>query len=726
MTIKAPTIILLATSILTLCTSAQQAPNSTSTAEASPVVLGHGVGLFTVGPLLAIDEFEDLKSWVVQLQELQGGEPARIETRDRSLECFVPGRGCTVWFKQKLKTRVTITYDVLCPTPTLAINGVQPRDINNFWMAADPIDPNEGLFDPVRYNGAFASYDKMHGYYASTGGGTAAAANLTTRMRRYPREVDGKPTDHLALNDKDKQRDYLITPDKVMSVQLVAYDDVIQYIVDGRLIYEIASGDKIQIEGRDNEGSKVMRDGPYDLKRFPVYREGYFGFRMVGTHHVYSNFRVHALEPARREVAVSSISALREAVQESDQMIVMKPGRYSLTDLPEGSRNFPCSGSNNTIDLSGVYVSVPVGTTRRSYITISGNKNVFSGGTFEDVYQSGLEEVTDFSAYNQNRSTLAKGLRGSAVLEITGDNNRVADTKLTIRGSFPYGYGSLYGIGRDNVYGLDKRCGILVKGESNTIDGCEIQQRAFGHGIYMQKPADKTVIKNTLVERAMRPSKDLYLETDLRDLPARSDYKMPRSGNSPIPKDVMLPLSEDGIRVYTGGGGVTVENCTVKKMRGGIRVYLASRATVINSTAIDCGHTNFNLPSGGKITGSTGNFAYAPLSDFRLSKSRQDVELTILPSPHAVGSHNVADVFGSNHNIVFHRSDGPFDKDLRPIVVEGDSSIIRNETEYPIILQSSASGNTVVSFGPVTDLGTGNEVSRIEQPESKENAQRRR
>jgi len=416
---------------------------------------------------------------------------------------------------------------------------------------------------------------------------------------------------------------------------------------------------------------------------------------------------------AQTTVNVSSLLELRQAVQKSDQTTVMKPGRYALTDLPEGSRNIPCSGSNNTIDLSGVYVNVPVGTTRRSYITISGNNNTFRGGTFEDTYASGLKEVTDFSRYNQNRSTLARGLRGSAVIEITGDDNRVVDTKLTIRGSFPYGYGSIYGIGSDNVYGLDKRCGILIKGKSNTVDGCEIQHRAFGHGIYMQRPADKTVVKNCLVEGRMRPSRDLYLETNPKDLPARSNYKMPRQRNRPIPKDVMLPLSEDGIRVYSRGGSVSVENCTVKKMRGGIRVYMASRAMVTNSTAIDCGWTNFNLPSGGQITGSSGNFAYAPLSDFRLSKSSQDIELTILPSPHAVGDHNLADVLGSHHNIVFHRSEGPIDTDLRPIVVTGDHSIIRNETEYPIILQSSASGNTVASFGTVTDNGMNNEVTCI-------------
>lgn len=452
---------------------------------------------------------------------------------------------------------------------------------------------------------------------------------------------------------------------------------------------------------------------------------------------------------AQSTIEVSTLSELRAVVRKSDQTIVMRPGRYTLTDLPLGSRDLPCSGSNNTIDLSDVHVTVPVGTTRRSYITISGNNNVFQGGTFEDTYPSGLKEVTDFSDYNQNRSTLARGLSGSAVLSVSGDENTIADTKLTIRGSFPYGYGSIYGIGADNIYGLDKRCGILLKGKRNIVDGCEVQQRAFGHGIYMQSPADESVIKNCLVEGSMRPSRDLYLETDPRDLPARSNYQLPdlakrgrgrrgsrnrsRDGErnekgsenenggkemaTPIPQGIMIPLSEDGIRVYTRGGSVTVENCTVKKMRGGIRLYLASHATVTNSTAIDCGHTNFNLPTGGKLTGSTGNFAYGPLSDFRLSKSRQDIELTILPSPHAVGPHNLADILGSNHNIILHRTKGPLDTNLRPIVIQGDDSTIRNETEYPIVLQLSASGNTVTSLGPVTDLGSNNKVSRINQSE---------
>jgi len=116
-------------------------------------------------------------------------------------------------------------------------------------------------------------------------------------MRRYPRKVADEAVPHIALKDRDRQVDFLITPDEVMHVQLVAYDDVIQYIVNGKLVYEISQGDRVEIEDVDAEGKRISVEGKYDLERFPVCSEGYFGFRMVRTHHVYSNFRVHTLLP---------------------------------------------------------------------------------------------------------------------------------------------------------------------------------------------------------------------------------------------------------------------------------------------------------------------------------------------------------------------------------------------------------------------------------------------
>lgn len=264
--------------------------------EEEPVVLGHGHGRFRIGAQLVQDDFANLDNWVVQIQKRSGFPTATVVAKEHSLDCRLPGCGCTVWFRKKLPTRVAINYNVLCPTPGSETRGLQPRDINNFWMATDPLDHDQGLFDSSRYTGKFSSYDRIHGYYASTGGG-GPISNRTTRMRRYPRDVNGKPAKHLALTDKDGKPGYLITPDKVMAIQLVAYDDVVQYIVDGKLVYQIARDDRIQVEGRDIQGKPTVQNTNYDLDRFPVYREGYFGFRMVGTHHIYTKFRVVALEP---------------------------------------------------------------------------------------------------------------------------------------------------------------------------------------------------------------------------------------------------------------------------------------------------------------------------------------------------------------------------------------------------------------------------------------------
>jgi hypothetical protein len=422
---------------------------------------------------------------------------------------------------------------------------------------------------------------------------------------------------------------------------------------------------------------------------------------------------------------VNSLAQFRIAVQNSNQTIVMQAGEYNLEDLPSGSRVINCTGSDNTIDLTGVRIKILVGSIREVYFIVSGDNNVLKNGAIEDYYQSGLVEVADFSAYNHDRNNLAYGLKGAPVMSITGNGNLVDGLEMTVKGSFPYGYGSQYGIGSTNTFGLSKRCGILITGKDgggvgNTLDHITMYHHAFGHGIFMQNNATETTIKNSYIEGRMRLSDDMYNDTETYDLPYITDYKFP-SGDDyrtlpfvesyPIPNDVMYPLSEDGIRSYNGSGSVIVENCTVKQMRGGIRLYLATSATVTNSKAIDCGATNYNMPTGGTITGSSGNFSFAPLSDFRLSRSRQNIEMTILPSPNAVGPHNLADILGNDHTIVFHRADGPLDtEETRVIVISGDNSTIVNETEYAIVLEASASGNTITSCGSVTDNGSNNSI----------------
>ncbi|MGJ8640014.1 MAG: right-handed parallel beta-helix repeat-containing protein [Opitutaceae bacterium] len=460
---------------------------------------------------------------------------------------------------------------------------------------------------------------------------------------------------------------------------------------------------------------------------------------------------------ARTMVNVSSLAELRAAVQNSDQHIKMQPGNYSITELPRKSRSFPCSGNNNLIEMTGVYIKFPVGDVDGAYFKLTGEHITLRGGEYEDVYKNGMTEVTDFGAYNQDRKNLARGQKGGALITVPGNHNRVEGIKLTARGSFPYGYGNIYGIGGKNAAGLDKRCGLLIHGKNVTIEGSEFQHRAFGHVIYMGGGFDKVLIKDCLIEGAVRPSNDLYTETNDGDLPKRFNYEVQFDvlEDLPIPRNKMLNLTEDGIRAYPGSGDVTVENCVIKKCRAGIKLYMTSgKAIARNCTVLDTIVEGYSMPSDGEVINCKGNAAYGPLiyihpadNFYKVEAAhRSNIELELLPSPHAVGNHVMAAIRGTNNIFKLTQKESPIDTTLRPIVMgyysrfellttdfpgvpegyeanyeknkvpyEARENTLINETEYPVILGEHSERNNVTSYGTITDYGKNNATLPIEQ-----------
>lgn len=163
--------------------------------------------------------------------------------------------------------------------------------------------------------------------------------------------------------------------------------------------------------------------------------------------------------------------------------------------------------------------------------------------------------------------------------------------------------------------------------------------------------------------------------------------------------------------MYDIPGSVTVENCIVKKMRGGIRLYLGGPASVKDCTMMYCEYTSYNLPKGGAVKNSAGDFSFGPLSDYRMRRSRTRAEWTILPSPHATGSHNLMDIQGNEHHIILNRAKGPVVRnEKRAIVITGRGSTIINKTEYAIVLAEEARGNKITSYGPVKGNLKSNQV----------------
>jgi len=400
---------------------------------------------------------------------------------------------------------------------------------------------------------------------------------------------------------------------------------------------------------------------------------------------------------------------LRDAVRRNNQDIVMKPGNYSITELPANNdRYFHVSGNNNTIDLTGVHLDFPVHIdTPEAHFHFSGRGNTLIGGTIENTYNSGLSEVIDYVSYNVERDFLANG--GKPHLVIAGNDTTIIDTKMIVRGSFPYGYGSYFGIGGRNSFGLDKRGGIQINSTNTILDGVHLKMEAFSHGIYIGPGegavTDNTIIRNTTVEGNVRLTNDILSDTGNGSLIERNNFR--DSDGNRIPSNDAESLSEDGIRSYRDSGSVFVENSTVKGMRSGIRLWLGTETRVTNTTSIDNRIANVSMNRDGVVDGVTANFTYGPALLVDGSEQNQDIDMTLLASPNAVGSHNIADIRRESE-IVFRRSPGARvdSAEDRVIMVTADNAKITNHTEYTIELASGTRGNEIISAGNVIDRGS--------------------
>jgi hypothetical protein len=256
---------------------------------------------YRIGELLASDSFDSpdaLDRWTIQIEPNQQEQaPPDVAVRDGRLEMFLPGVGATAWFSRPFSGPIALVYHAQIPSKHLDGGDLTARDINTFVhaQAPEPMAP-EALLTHPRFTGSFTTYHSMTGYYASTGG----SFNTTTRMRIYPRQtIDGEAIDHVALTHRDGNPDYLVRPDRWYQIQIIAADGLIQYMVDGRVVYQIQPGNPVPVLTANVDDQPTIR--PADPESFPVYTRGFVGLRAVKTHHQYDDFRVWRLVTKPRD-----------------------------------------------------------------------------------------------------------------------------------------------------------------------------------------------------------------------------------------------------------------------------------------------------------------------------------------------------------------------------------------------------------------------------------------
>lgn len=449
-------------------------------------------------------------------------------------------------------------------------------------------------------------------------------------------------------------------------------------------------------------------------------------------------FIVSAL-PARADMAAVEIDSLEELAAyaaRSGHHLRMKPGTYEVTKTyaEDPKVIFHFSGSNNRFDLTGVtlridttvHASMPLGNAHEhSGFLVDGDHIEFNGGVFEDIGEHAAP-------------------RGLDEFKVLGNDNTFKGCRIIIRGSSPYGYGDLYGKGRGAATRLQKHCAMSVRGDRTLIDDCDFKVYAFGHGIHIHGAQD-TVVRDVTMEGALRLTDEIYREKS--GLAAKYDHKMmypPWLKGRPIPKGKMLSLTEDGIRAYLDGadregnnrrtGHITVENCLVKRMRGGITITMARSGTVTDCVVLESGGHAYSIPPNGVVRDCKGDAAFSPLLSMPYSnRGDADIELELVAAREEMGDHPLAKIVGNGHRIKITGSGDQKPGTLRPIVLgtTGDRYTVENtepkalrrhnaashitlvnETLHPVHLTGFASNNEVTTRGRVKDDGADNEQKK--------------
>lgn len=216
------------------------------------IPLAHAAPSATLEPdihLIFQDDFRDSRNWVSEF------ENESTLTFANGMADIVAPAGASLWFRQKLSGPIVIEYQV----QAVAEGGPYDRvsDLNCFWMATDPLRPND-FFNPPR-SGKFDTYNTLRMYYVGLGGNR----NTTTRFRRYIGDPNIRPL--LPENDRNAPED-LIQANAWQTIRLVANGSDIRYYRNGKELFHYSDP--------------------------APYKEGWFGLRTTLNHMRVRQFRV--------------------------------------------------------------------------------------------------------------------------------------------------------------------------------------------------------------------------------------------------------------------------------------------------------------------------------------------------------------------------------------------------------------------------------------------------
>ncbi|MEP1488248.1 MAG: T9SS type A sorting domain-containing protein [Algibacter sp.] len=446
---------------------------------------------------------------------------------------------------------------------------------------------------------------------------------------------------------------------------------------------------------------------------------------------------------------VNSLSELMPYLNDDNVNVKLTPGTYWITE--EDAKNglyetgtdivgrlsksiLLFAGNNSTYDFTGVTINVETkvfqayGSSYQVYETHTiGNNNVIKNLTLVDVGASGDSPT---------------GGANSIVMD--GENNRIEGFHCTIRGSFPYGYGDIFGKGGGAVISHKKHSACLVRGNFNHVKNSTFIHRAYGHGIYMQA-ANDAIIEGCHVEGELRTTDEVLAEEGTGSPADNVDF-MTVWGYRLQP-GYTFSLQEDGIRAYNAGetiiNGVELErgtnrprviDCEVVKMRSGVTIGWAKGDKYVeNCTTLAC-ESGFWCGGDAEVINCRGDASVGPLYSEDVGRDNSNMELTLLNN--YVPKHgNTPTIYlaGTSHNVVLKDGTENVDTEMRiliggtrlghrwlvgsgeePPYKDANDIVFENQGYFPITLGANCNNASITSCGAVTNNGTGNTITSFD------------
>ncbi|MFI3282155.1 MAG: hypothetical protein SNG10_01330 [Rikenellaceae bacterium] len=449
-------------------------------------------------------------------------------------------------------------------------------------------------------------------------------------------------------------------------------------------------------------------------------------------------------------INVSSLEELLPYLKKDNVTLTMTPGTYRVTPADIKANKFPDHSEVREGEKKNVLLLVTANNSSYDFtgVTVEVESAVFNSfenrGELHDLHLLGSNNtIKNIKFVDVGKPTDVPQF-GCTNIAIDGANNLVEGVEVHSQGSYPYGYGSLFGIGGKNVIRHRKHCACLLRGDNNHLKNCKFYHNAFGHFIFMQGAQNPT-IEGCYTEGKMNTTDNVLAEKGTGSAADKVGF-MTFYGYV-TPPGYTFPIGEDGIRTYASGntmidgvryssretgGKIVVKDCVVKHARRGISLaHGGGDKYVENCTLIGC-KSGYSVNDGGQIVNCRADAAFGPAIWIFSNNTRNvTADITIIPyegEPYTGNkSGQAAVIAGRNNNITLRKGKGFKNEGDLAIYVGGDckalghlngdnnnpahNNTIINKTGLPVIVDDNTSGNIITTNGEYTDEGTNNTIT---------------